>query len=69
MHKIILSTIMNRLTSLPEHTLNRNVEPETCLRRLFVYNNGSNGTTLGKWSLFCEVPMRNGLGRKVPRKL
>ena len=56
MHKIISSTIMDQLTSVPEHALNLDVEPETCLRRLFVCNNGSNGTILGKWSLF-ERPL------------
>ena len=54
MNKINSITIMDRLTSVPEHALNLNVEPETCLRRLFVCNNGSNGTTLGKWSLFAR---------------
>ena len=69
MHKIISSIIMNRLTSVSEHALNFNVQPETCLRRLIVCNKGSNGTTLRKWSLFCKAPMHNGLGRKMPRKL
>ena len=68
MHKIISSTIMNRLTSVAEHALNLNVERETCLIRLFAYERGGNGTTLGKWSLFCEAPMSDGLGGKVLRK-
>ena len=61
MHKIISSTIRNRLASVSEHALNLNVERETCLIRLFVCNSGSNGTTLGKWSPFCEAPMSDGL--------
>ena len=35
-------------------SVNLNVERETCLRRLFVCNNGSNGTTLRKWFLFAR---------------
>ena len=56
MHKIISSTIMNRLTSVSEYALNLNVQPETCLRRLLVCNNGNNGKNSAKMALFLRGP-------------
>ena len=64
-----ITEVTNLLRSVSEYAVNLNVERDTCLRRLFVCNNRSNGTTLRKWSLFCEAPMCDRLGRKVPRKL
>ena len=55
--------------SVSEYAVNLNVERETCLRRLFVCNNGSNGTALIKWFFFCEAPMCDRRGRNVSRKL
>ena len=49
-----ITEVTNLLRSVSEHAVNLNVERETCLRRLFVCNNGSNGTTLRKWFLFAR---------------
>ena len=52
---------------MSEHVVNLNVERKTLLCHLFVCNNDSNGTTQRKVVPFCEAPMRDCLGRKVPR--
>ena len=41
-----ITEVTNLLRSLSEYAVNLNVESDTCLRRLFVCNNRSNGTTL-----------------------
>ena len=64
-----VTEVTNLLKSVSEHAVNLNVERETCLRRLFVCNNGSNATTLRKWFFFREALMCDRLGREVPRKL
>ena len=64
-----ITEVTNLLRCVSEYAVNLNVERDTCLRRLFVCNNRSNGTTLRKWSFFCEAPMCDRLGRNVPRKL
>ena len=52
-----ITEVTNLLRSVSEYAVNLNVERDTCLRRLFVRNNRSNGTTLRKWSFFCKAPM------------
>ena len=64
-----ITEVTNLLRSVSGCAVNLNVQRDTCLRRLFVCNDRSNGTTLGKWSSFCEAPMCDRLGRKVPQKL
>ena len=64
-----ITEVTHLLRSVSEYAVNLKVERETCLRRLSVCNNGSNGTALIKCFFFCEAPMCDRRGRKVPQKL
>ena len=47
-----LTQVTTLLTFVSPHAVNLFVERERCLYRLFVCNNGSNGTTPRKWTSF-----------------